>query len=97
MTDVERFSEYNRLLTVATYILRFAFNARTKMKGSRKGMELTADELTAAEYYILRHIQKTISSDPKFDESAKSRRLKKSHDGLFRSRGRLVEAATIRV
>ena len=59
--DYDRFSDYQKLLRVAAYVLRFIRNCRNKVRGNQE--ELSVDEINDAEIIIIREARGSFDED----------------------------------
>ena len=59
--DYDRFSDYQKLLRVTAYVLRFIRNCRNKVRGNQE--ELSVDEINDAEIIIIREAQGSFDED----------------------------------
>ena len=71
LTDCQNFINYNKLLQVTAYVIKFVNILRDRIKKLKQGardISLTATELLEAENLWLRDIQVHVRSDPKFKQ-----------------------------
>jgi len=87
--EPERYGDFDKLLRVTAWVLRFVNSCRD---GSKGGEELTAEDIGEAEKIWGKHMQKSIRQGERFDKISKSLGLFEDQDELLRCGGRIKNA-----
>ena len=85
----ENYSDYDKLVRVTCYGVRFAKNLQKKKEHRPSSLELDENEISFAEVFWLKDAQKIFRADPNFKQRERSLRLFDDHEGILRSQGRL--------
>ena len=89
VTEIERFSDFEKLLMVTTFVVRFVSNLKKSVKKTEGAyVELVVQELVKAEKLWIKYKQSIISSD-----KLKLEKLKNSL-GLFYDEEKFVRLET---
>ena len=87
--DCQNYSDYEKLIRVTCYVVRFVRNLRKGKEFRPSSLELDEDELSEAEAMWIKDAQKYLRAEPNFKQRERSLRLFEDQDGVLRSQGRL--------
>ena len=92
--DLVRFSNFQRLLRVTAYALKFVKKFKERVNGGRQVFEsdISATDLKEAEQCWILHVQGSLQLNKKFEAWRQEFNLFTDCDGVLRCRGRMFHA-----
>ena len=85
--DPKRYSTLSKLLSVTSICLKFV---DIKCRGKKDvDKEVSAEDMSRAKEIWIRHLQKLVTQEPKYEKTAESLGIKADSDGYLRCMGRL--------
>ena len=92
MIDACRFSSYDKLLRVTSWVFRFVQNCK-RGEGERVRGEISASEILASETLWIKNLQISLQNMGNFEKTSRSLGLFNDDKGVLRAGGRLKNSA----